>query len=83
MPSLIGWPAPLRLEHCADVRLDVVDAALEVVRHRPQVTCLLEVVDVLGEADLVDSALRRDSDEALDGLDRVVDRLVGRARCMW
>src|SRR5215218_9575412 len=76
----LDWPAaPLCLDDRLDVWRDVVRAALDVVRHRPQVPRLLEVVDVLGEPDLVDPALGSSFDEALKGFDGVVDGLVRRA----
>ena len=46
-PELDRIAAPLRLDDGVDVRIEVVGAALEVVRNRPQRPCLLEVVDVL------------------------------------
>src|SRR6266508_2563705 len=48
------------------VRLEVVDAALGLIRHRPERPRLPEVVDVLGEPDLVDARLLRRLDERLD-----------------
>ena len=71
--------APLGLDDGVHVGLEVVAAAVELVRQRPERPRLLEVVDVLGESDLVDPALGRRFDVALDGLDRVVDGLVRRA----
>src|SRR4051794_6603073 len=75
-PELDRQAAALGLEHRLDVRLDRVDAALDLVRDRPERTRLDEVVDVLGEADLVDAARGCGFDPALDGLDVVGDRLV-------
>jgi hypothetical protein len=77
-PELDGVAPALGLDDGLHVRFDVVHAALELVRDRPQLAGLLEVVDVLGEPDLVDAALGGSLDVALDGLDRVVDRLVRR-----
>src|SRR5437879_112481 len=59
---------PLGLEDRIAVRGQVVDAALDVVRQCPQLARLAEVVDVLGEADLVHTARGRSLDEPLDGL---------------
>src|SRR5262249_12811080 len=64
-----------RLQHRIDVRVEVVDAALRLVRHRPERAQLREVVAVLGEADLVDPGVARGLDERLDGL-RVVGDLL-------
>ncbi len=47
--------AALGLDYGIDVWLDVVAAVVELVRKRPERPRLLEVVDVLGEADLVDA----------------------------
>ena len=71
--ELHGKAASLRLEHGVHVDVEVVDAAVDVVGLHPELPGLPEVVDVLGEADLVHAALGRDLDEALGGLDRVVD----------
>src|ERR1700722_17697685 len=48
-------------------------AALDVVRPRPERLRLLEVVHVLGEADLVHAALPRTLDERFHGAHGVVD----------
>ena len=77
-PELHGMAAALRLDDGLHVRLDVVDAPLEVIGHRPERTRPFEVVDVLGEADLVHAPLRCSLDEALDRVDGVVDRFVRR-----
>ncbi len=57
------------------VHVEVVDAALDVVGEEPDVARLLEVVDVLREADLVDAALARPPDERLDSVDGESERL--------
>ena len=75
-PELDRQPPLLRLDDRTDVAVEVVDAALE---HRllvPEVPRLLEVVHVLGEADLVDAAIRGRLDVSLHRRDRVVDPLV-------
>ncbi len=59
-------PLPLRLDDRVDVRLKVVEAALALIGERPQRPRGGEVVDVLGEADLVHPTLDRDLDEAFD-----------------
>src|SRR6266511_2357152 len=58
----------LAARHVVDlqVRLEVVDATLGLIRHRPEGSCLPEVVDVLGEPDLVDAGLLRRLYERLD-----------------
>ena len=63
------------VEHGVAVSVEVVDAALRLVRQVPDLEGLPEVVDVLGEADLVDSALGGGLEEALDGFQRVLDLL--------
>src|SRR5204863_92013 len=64
-PELHRQTALFRGQDRVDVLLDVIDAALHVIRHRPERTRLPEVVDVLGEADLVDVAGARSLDERL------------------
>ena len=75
-PELHRHPLPLRLEHGIDVRVEVVDAPLGLVLERPDRPGLPEVVDVLGEPDLVDAARGGRLDEPLDRLDRVRDPLL-------
>src|SRR5581483_6144322 len=69
-----------RLEDGVAVEVEVVDAPVGLVRQVPELPRLPEVVDVLGEADLVDAARRCGLDEALDRLDRVHDPFVGIAQ---
>ena len=52
-PELDGQPLPLGVEDRLDVEVEVVDAALALVVVDPDLCGLAEVVDVLGEADLV------------------------------
>src|SRR5581483_8234777 len=74
-PELHRQPSLLGLEHGVAVGVEVVDAALALVRDLPQLAGLAEVVDVLGEADLVDSAPAGSLDERLDRGDLVCDLL--------
>src|SRR5581483_2365357 len=74
-PELHRQPSLLGLEHGVAVGVEVVDAALALVRDLPQLARLAEVVDVLGEADLVDSAPAGGLDERLDRGDLVCDLL--------
>ena len=62
-PELDGQPRTLGLEHGVAVDVEVVDAPLGQVRNVPDLGGLPEVVDVLGEADLVDAARQRRLDE--------------------
>ena len=55
-PELDGQAAAPRLEHGVAVLVEVVNATLEVIGQLPDLSSLPEVVDVLGEADLVDAA---------------------------
>src|SRR4051812_11277407 len=73
-PELDRQPALLRRGDRLHVRLDRIHAALELVRHPPQRAGLAEVVDVLGEPDLVDALGGRRLAPALDGVDGVRDR---------
>ena len=85
--KLHGKAASLRLEHGVDVDVEIVDAPVDVVGLHPELPRLPEVIDVLGEADLVHPTLGRHLDEALGGVGRVVDSSAspspGRRRCMW
>ncbi len=67
--------APLRLEDRSAVGLEVVRTSIELVGQIPDLPCLLEVVDMLGEADLVDATSRRRCDESLDRGDGEVEWL--------
>src|SRR5262249_13638971 len=73
--ELHGQALPLRLEDRAAVLVEVEVAADGLVRKRPELARLAEVVDVLGEADLVDAALEIARDERLDRGDRVDELL--------
>src|SRR5581483_894586 len=75
-PELDRQPLPLRLDDRRDVVVEVVDAALRLVRQRPESPRLPEVVDVLREAELVDAAAAAGLDVALDRGHGVVDRLL-------
>src|SRR5919204_4600310 len=75
-PELHGQPALLRGDDGPHVRVEVVHATLHLGRFRPELPRLCEVVDVLGEADLVDPAVAGSVHEPLDRLDGVVDPFV-------
>src|SRR6476619_1569182 len=79
-PELDRQPALLGLDHSTHVPVDVVAAALDHEGLVPELTGLLEVVDVLREADLVDVSFRGGLDEALDRLDGEVDLTGGVAQ---
>src|SRR5205823_6375143 len=66
----------LCLDDGTAVLVEVVLAPLELVRPVPQLPRLREVVDVLGESDLVHAPLRGSLDEALDPGDREVELLL-------
>ena len=74
-PELDRQPPTFRLEDGVAVRVEVVDAAFDVVGEEPDAACLPEVVDMLREADLVDASLARPLDERLDGVDGEIERL--------
>src|SRR5262249_30905295 len=76
-PELDRQPPALGFDQCIDVHVEVVDATLELVRQRPHRPRLLEVVDVLGEPNLVDAASDCGLDEALHPGHGVVDLLIG------
>ena len=78
--ELHGEPAALALDDRVAVSVQVVPEPRPLVRVLHEAVELPEVVHVLGEADLVDPSLQRPVDVPLDGLDRVVDRLVRRAK---
>ena len=83
-PELDREPLPLRLDNRVDVVVEVVDAALGLVRERPQRPGLTEVVDVLGEADLVDHPARRAVSTKRSIASTVCTiRSSGSRRCMW
>src|SRR5215203_1408719 len=67
--------APFRLEHGVDVGIEIVDTAVGVIGLLPELPGLPEVVDVLGETDLVHAALGGHRDEALGRFDGVIDLL--------
>jgi hypothetical protein len=56
-PELDRKALPLCVENRVAVRVEVVDAALCLVLERPELARLAEVVDVLGEAELVHPAV--------------------------
>src|SRR3954452_9552503 len=66
-PELHRQPLFLRGDDCTDVRTEILPAEVDLVRHMPQRACLLEVVRVLAEADLVDAGRARRRDERLQG----------------
>ena len=72
-PELHGQSATARRHDRGNVRLDVVDAALRVVRHRPQRARLPEVVHVLRKPDLVDAGRTGSFDEWVDRRSLVCD----------
>src|SRR5437764_1045352 len=74
--ELDGQPALLCPGDRTYVAVEVPRAPIEHVLLIPEVTRLLEVVDVLGEADLVDAAYNCRLDESLHRLDRMVDPLL-------
>ena len=74
--ELDGQPALLCPGDRTHVAVEVPSAPIEHVLLIPEVTRLLEVVDVLGEADLVDAANNCRLDESLHRLDRMVDPIL-------
>src|SRR5690348_683759 len=79
-PELDRKPLLFRRGDRAHIAVEVVRAALHHVLLVPEASGLLEVVDVLREADLVDAALCSHLDEPLDGRERVIDPLFGIAQ---
>src|SRR6266513_1669223 len=79
-PELDREPSLLRIDDRAHIAVEVVDAALEHVRLVPEPAGLHEVVDMLGEADLVDPALGGRLDEYLHRFERMLDPLLGIAK---
>src|SRR6266566_5632950 len=81
LEAKLDWQAALlRLHHGPHVLVEIVDAALEHVLLFPKGSGLLEVVDVLGETDLIDATLSGGLDELLRCFHRVIDPLVGIAK---
>src|SRR6266513_2186471 len=79
-PELDREPSLLRIDDRAHIAVEVVDAALEHVLLVPEPAGLHKVVDMLGEADLVDPALGGRLDEYLHRFERMVDPLLGIAK---
>lgn len=75
-PELDGQPEPLGLQDDTDVCVEVERATLDVIRQKPDPAGLPEVVHMLREPDLVDTAEVRCLDEPLDRGDGVDEWLV-------